>query len=347
MASPSIVVLLKQLHDLLSHRLLHGCLPLLSPRRTSDGPPGNVKLGPHAIGAVSKDRIEDIKHLHDLFNPTDSHGPSKVCKQAEIDLSRHGACHTDVPASGTDCSIGANGVFQHGRPEIYMPDVWVEVIEAVGASEECKHAGHEVPRVPVLPMIRVREHKEHAWLAISVDHHVSKEADLRGSEAGQEALEGHQIGKNELLAVDYGACLGVDSFASAEEREVAGGRYALVGVLLRGPVHVETQVVELPVEVIEGAIQGRHPVVEDGSSATQLDGLHGFDDERSVRSGQGLLVDDVSNLARKIPDCHQIAISLRKACYTSFDDGSDSHKSKGLFLLARLNDLLVVGLGLL
>lgn len=270
MANPSVVVPLKQLHDPLSHGLFHGCLPLLSPRRTSDGPPGNIKLGPHAIGAVSKDRIEDIKHIHDLVNPTDSHGPSKVCKQVGIDLSRHSVCHSDVPASGTDCSMCANGVFQDGRPEIDMPDIWVEVIEAVGASEECKHAGHEGPRVPVLPMIRVREHKEHAWLAISVDHHVSKEADLRGSEAGQEALEGHQIGKNELLAVNDGACLGVDSFAGAEERDVAGGRYALVGVLWRGPVHVETQVVELPGEVTEGAIQGRHPVIQDGSSAAQL-----------------------------------------------------------------------------
>lgn len=107
---------------------------------------------------------------------------------------------------------------------------------------------------------------------------------MRGAQASQEALQRRQVGKYELLTVDDGACLGVDGLARAEKRDVAG---EFEGCVL------------LVVGVVGRELEGL------GLTSAQLNGVGGVDEELSVGSGQGLLVDDVSNFSRQIPKFDQ------------------------------------------
>lgn len=166
-----------------------------------------------------------------------------------------------------------------------MSDVRVEVLEAVGAREEGKHAWHEGPcDWAVIPVIG----GDNDVLPVTLgEDHVTQETDLRGAKAGQKALQGDQTGKHECLAVDDGACLSVDSLARAEERNVPSGGYTLAGV-------------------VGATLEGVHLVEEDGSAAAQLLGVPGSDEKLSLWSGQGLLIDDVSNFAGQIPKRRQL-----------------------------------------
>lgn len=79
----------------------------------------------------------------------------------------------------------------------------------------------------------------------------------------------------------------MNSLARAEERDVPSGGYTRVGV-------------------VGQTLQGVHLVVEDSSAAAQLSGVLTTDEELSLGSGEGLLIDDVSNFAWQIPKRYQL-----------------------------------------